>query len=68
MRVAYLAVLMLVPAIALAAPDPQSSAQLLPVAVAGIDWGEMGPTLVVGGVIGLIVGLVGWSKRRGKQS
>jgi len=49
--------------------DFQSSVkESLPSAVTGIDWGEVGIKAIAGAIIGLIVGLIAWARKRGKAS
>jgi hypothetical protein len=42
--------------------------EALPSALSRIDWGRVGAMAVAGAIIGLIIGLIGWAKYRGKAS
>jgi hypothetical protein len=49
--------------------DLQSSInEMLPAAVTGIDWGEVGVKALIGAFIGLVIGFVSWLAKRGKTS
>ena len=49
--------------------DFQSSVKgSLPSAVTGIDWGEVAVKAIAGAIIGLIVGLIAWARKRDKAS
>lgn len=41
--------------------------EALPSAVSGIEWREVGEKGVVGAIVGLIIGLIGWAMNRGKK-
>lgn len=40
----------------------------LPSAVTGIDWGQVSAKAIAGAIIGLVIGLIGWIRSRGKAT
>ena len=49
--------------------DPQASArEAMSSRASAFDWSKVGEKAIVGGIIGLIVGLISWVKKRGKSS
>ncbi|MEO8459817.1 MAG: hypothetical protein ABI451_04755 [Dokdonella sp.] len=49
--------------------NPQTSVkEVLPSAISGIDWEKIGAKAVVGAIVGLLIGLIGWVIKRGKAS